>query len=104
MYLYYEELFRLDLMRRWRTTKDEKKPFTFSRDSASFHSSRTNQFVPACRTLPNLSSGMQQTLLVEEVLGGVAPGKNPVKCLVEVVKDANSFFAQGFAKHDKHSG
>src|ERR1700756_5075355 len=44
MYLYYEELLRLDLMRRWCTTKDEKKPFTFSRDSASFQSSRTNQF------------------------------------------------------------
>ena len=46
---------------------------------------------------------MEQSLWVEEVLGGGAPGKNPVKCLVEVVKDANSFFAQGFAKHASHA-
>jgi hypothetical protein len=62
------------------------------------------EFAPACQTLPNLSSGMEQTLWVEEMLGGVAPGKHPVKCLVAVVKDANTFFAQGFARHDKHSG
>jgi len=35
--------------------------------------------------------------------GGIL-GKNPVKCLLEVVKDANAFFTQGFSKYHKHSG
>jgi len=36
--------------------------------------------------------------------GGGILGENPVKCLVEAVKDANSFFTQGFTKHQKHPG
>ncbi len=35
---------------------------------------------------------------------GFSARKNPVKCLVEVVEDANSFFPQGFTKHQKHPG
>jgi hypothetical protein len=35
--------------------------------------------------------------------GGVL-GKNPVKCLVEITKNANSFFTEGFTKYHEHSG
>jgi len=42
-------------------------------------------------------------IIVRLSSGGIL-GKNPVKCLFEVVKNANSLFTQGFSKYHKHSG
>jgi hypothetical protein len=83
------------------------------------HNSQRKRGVTARRNLRSMALALDPTtaewkfcvaqvvrpreIIVRLSSGGIL-GKNPVKCLFEVVKNANSLFTQGFSKYHKHSG